>query len=299
MEDLRGGLPVTNRFSKTNLTFMLALAFFLSSSMPLHQNFAFGNQAETESESQEEEPVVNPLLRGKDEEWEAELGASDQGNSEPDAPPGFAGASTASGGAPRQLTVYERRSLESGEARGGEWCRQTFITTALPDETASNGWICTPIPEGGEELDVAAAREAGRAAFVKAASGIGTVKSNPAADSTILVGMETFFWVDGVRNVNAQTSQDGFDLTVEGRPVEYVWDFGDGTSYRGTAGTAGIKASEISHTFERRAWHTITVSVLWEVTFTADGTQLGDPEQLDTTVSTELPVSDVVGILTQ
>ncbi len=250
-----------------------------------------------EEKTKEQDPTTELGARANQGGWEAFIHL--QGNVGGSGNPDFTGASTASGGTPRQLTVYERRSLESGEARDGEWCRQTFITTATPDETAVNGWICTPIPEGGEELDVAAAREAGRAAFLEAASGIGSVGTNPAADSTILVGMETFFWVDGIRNVNTQTSQDGFDLTIEGQPVEYVWDFGDGTAYRGTAGTPGIQASEITHTFERRAWHTITVSVLWNVTFTANGTQLGDPEQLDTTITTQLPVSDVVGIITE
>ncbi len=79
----------------------------------------------------------------------------------------------------------------------------------------------------------------------------GSIRINP---SQGLVGAESWFWVEGYdgKPVTHSTDALGIPVTVEARPMEFLWTFGDGTTLITTSpGVAFPKESEIRHVFER------------------------------------------------
>lgn len=79
----------------------------------------------------------------------------------------------------------------------------------------------------------------------------GLVRINP---SQGLVGAESWFWIEGYdgKPVTHSTDALGIPVTVEARPMEFLWSFGDGTTVVTTSpGVAFPRESEIRHVFER------------------------------------------------
>lgn len=79
----------------------------------------------------------------------------------------------------------------------------------------------------------------------------GSIRINPTQG---LVGAESWFWVEGYdgKPVIHSTDALGIAVTVEARPMEFFWSFGDGTTVVTTSpGVAFPKQSEIRHVFER------------------------------------------------
>jgi hypothetical protein len=79
-----------------------------------------------------------------------------------------------------------------------------------------------------------------------------TIGVNPEGGG--LVGVETWFWVEGYGGeaITHPTSAFGIPVEVEARPSSYRWSFGDGSVVGSDSlGKAYPQRSEIRHTYER------------------------------------------------
>lgn len=217
--------------------------------------------------------------------------------------PGAAGNPTPARSGPRQeLSEWEQaiREMPTFE-QNGELCRYTN-SPILAQLNRINGGSgdgripvrCTPIQETAARE---AAVTAGREAATRLTADAGTVKSSPPAGKTVLVGRETYFWVEGTGQLTKSVQQDGFDLGIKADPANYIWDFGDSTTLRGNAGTPGEQTSEINHIYNQPGTYTVTARITWEISFTSDGNLVVPPEQVETATTLTLPVSEIRGLL--
>ncbi len=99
-----------------------------------------------------------------------------------------------------------------------------------------------------------------------------TVRRSPSGRS--LVGVPTWFWVDGADDVVAATaSVPGMSVTATASPGAVRFDLGDGTTMecagRGTPYEAGA-TSDCTHTYERAGHYTVTSTILWTGTYTVN-----------------------------
>ncbi len=220
-----------------------------------------------------------------------------------DQKPGGTGNPTpARSGPRRELSAWERDILNMPTFESnGELCRYVNSPIIAELDRLNGGSGDGRIPVRCTQIQEAAAREAavtaGRAAAARLTADAGTVRSSPPAGKTVLVGRETYFWLEGTGQLTESVQQDGFDLGIKADPVNYVWDFGDGTTVRGNAGTPGEQASEINHIYDQPGTYTIAARVTWEISFTSDGTLVVPPEQVETATSLTLPVSEVRALL--
>ena len=114
-----------------------------------------------------------------------------------------------------------------------------------------------------------------------------------------LVGLPTYFWLDGVARREAVRSEAGWRLRIVAQPVGYTWRFGDGEQVTGGPGRAQPpQSSQIQHTYAELGRYEVTVQVAWHVTFRVDGRVLDAPGQFTTTATTALTVDELRARLT-
>lgn len=83
-----------------------------------------------------------------------------------------------------------------------------------------------------------------------------------------LTGLPSYFWLENrPRPIEARAGVGGITVTAQARPVQYVWDFGDGTD-RATRGPGRRwtmkRPGNIRHTYEGKGRYTVEVEVIWE-----------------------------------
>lgn len=116
-----------------------------------------------------------------------------------------------------------------------------------------------------------------------------------------LTGLPTYFWLaNRPHGVAASAGVPGLTVTAEARPVQYVWDFGDGedlvTESSGRPWNRGRKGN-IGHTYETKGHYTVEVEVVWEARWrvgTGAWRSLGFFSNRD---SARYPVRQVVSVL--
>ena len=82
-----------------------------------------------------------------------------------------------------------------------------------------------------------------------------------------LTGLDSYFWLDPVDPITASAVAGGLVVTAEARPVEYVWNFGDGqdfvTSEPGQP-WGSHESGSISHMYESDGRYELTLEQIWE-----------------------------------
>lgn len=90
-----------------------------------------------------------------------------------------------------------------------------------------------------------------------------------------LTGLPSYFWLAREPEpISAQASAGGLVVTAEARPVEFVWDFGDGgekvTSHSGRRWSPR-RAGNIAHLYETKGRYGLTIDVIWEARWRVGG----------------------------
>ena len=103
-----------------------------------------------------------------------------------------------------------------------------------------------------------------------------SIQTDPSALEESLVGIDTWFWVEGVPEggVSASASVPGINVVATATPGAVRIDFGDGTVDECTGGgteyTAG-GTSDCTHEYQVADTYTITATVLWTGSYTVNG----------------------------
>ncbi|HVF12452.1 MAG TPA: hypothetical protein VNA87_05130 [Actinomycetota bacterium] len=83
-----------------------------------------------------------------------------------------------------------------------------------------------------------------------------------------LTGLPSFFWLaERPRPIEARAGVGGLTVTAQARPVQFIWDFGDGTDLATRdSGRRWTKARQgsIKHTYEGKSRYSVEVEVIWE-----------------------------------
>ena len=130
-----------------------------------------------------------------------------------------------------------------------------------------------------------------------------TIRTSPGAEG--LVGLDTWFWVDGVpeQGVSATASVPGMEVAATARPGGVHFELGDRTVLdcegTGVPWSPGA-TSDCTHSYNRAGHYTVTSTILWTGTYTLNG---AGPYEITTAVprtdSFELPVSEAQAINTE
>jgi hypothetical protein len=132
----------------------------------------------------------------------------------------------------------------------------------------------------------------------------GSLRVNPGHG---LVGTESWFWIEGYdgQPVTHSTDALGVPVTVEARPTEFHWSFGDGsTVITSTTGAAFPTESEVRHVFERSSasvpdGYPVEVRFNFAVRYKADGGDWIDLPAITRVATTRYPVRESQAVLTQ
>ena len=83
-----------------------------------------------------------------------------------------------------------------------------------------------------------------------------------------LTGLPSFFWLaDRPRPIEARAGVRGLTVTAQARPIQFVWDHGDGTDQapRGPGRRwTKERPGTIRHTYEGKDRYTFEVEVIWQ-----------------------------------
>ena len=115
-----------------------------------------------------------------------------------------------------------------------------------------------------------------------------------------LTGLDSFFWTDEPRAIHVTASVPGLTVAAEARPVQYVWDFGDGA--RKTTTGPGRPWSRrqpgtIAHLYERRGSYEVRVEVIWQARWRVGGGEWQPLGYFSTSDAVDYPVRQIVALL--
>jgi hypothetical protein len=83
-----------------------------------------------------------------------------------------------------------------------------------------------------------------------------------------VTGLPSYFWLARPpQPITAQASAGGVAVTAEARPVQYVWNYGDGTdeaTRRSGRRWTRWRPGSIAHVYEGKGRFRLTVEVIWE-----------------------------------
>lgn len=115
-----------------------------------------------------------------------------------------------------------------------------------------------------------------------------------------LTGLDSFFSVPPPRPIQVSASVPGFTVTAEARPVQYVWDFGDGaattTSGPGRPWTRR-RPGTIAHLYETHGTYDVGVEVMWAARWRLGSGSWRELGYFSTADSRAYPVRQVVALL--
>ncbi|HZJ50922.1 MAG TPA: hypothetical protein VFF07_08740, partial [Actinomycetota bacterium] len=124
-----------------------------------------------------------------------------------------------------------------------------------------------PPPPSPEELAQVAIDQAVAAAAVP--------KLRLAPSAVGLTGLDSFVWLaNRLEPIEAVASVPGLTVIAQARPVQYVWDFGDGatavTSHPGRPWSPQ-QPGDIAHLYEVRGAYAVGVEVIWSARWQVAG----------------------------
>jgi hypothetical protein len=148
------------------------------------------------------------------------------------------------------------------------------------------------------DLDGAARAEAQRYVeeVLRPAVSIG---ANPAARG--LVGLRSWFWVEGFVGQVTAPPISAFGMTIEVRMASgsVTWDFGDGTVEPGDLGRAYPEESTVQHAHQRSGTYTVTATIELVPEYRVDGGPWLTLPPLSATASTDHPVEERQAVVTE
>jgi hypothetical protein len=172
----------------------------------------------------------------------------------------------------------------------------TELAPAAPAPPDAGQWLCPIRPAASPTPPATGPAAIARQAGLRLIARRGTVGVLP---GRTLVGLPTYFWLDGVSRRAAQHTEDGWRLHIIAQPVGHTWRFGDGQELTGGPGQAQPpQTSEIRHTYRRLGFYDVAVQVSWHVTFQVNGQTLDAPGEFTTTATTPLTVDELRARLT-
>jgi hypothetical protein len=172
----------------------------------------------------------------------------------------------------------------------------TELPPAAPAPAEAGQWLCPIRPAASPTPPATGPAAIARQAGLRLIARRGTVGVLP---GRTLVGLPTYFWLDGVSRRTAQHTQDGWRLRIVAEPETYTWRFGDGQELTGGPGQAQPpQTSQIRHTYRQLGVYDVAVQVSWQVTFQVNGRTLDAPGEFTTTATTTLPVDELRARLT-
>ena len=118
---------------------------------------------------------------------------------------------------------------------------------------------------------------------------------------TGLTGLKSFFWIDNdMGPVSATAGVRGLTVTAQARPVEYTWDFGDGstrtTQHPGRPWTKA-RNGNVGHLYETKGGYEPTVTALWAARWRVNGGPWRDLGYFSTEGSVDYRVRQVLALL--
>ena len=122
-----------------------------------------------------------------------------------------------------------------------------------------------------------------------------------APEQTGLTGLDSYFWLaEAPGPITATAGVSGLSVTAEARPVEYVWDFGDGREQVTTdPGRPWTKTSDgsISHLYETKGSYDLGVEIIWRAHWRADDGPWQELGTFSNSAGQPYPVKEVVSVL--
>jgi hypothetical protein len=119
------------------------------------------------------------------------------------------------------------------------------------------------------------------------------------APSTVgLTGLESYAWLARrPQAIEAVASVPGLTVIAQARPVQYVWDFGDGTTlvtdHPGRPWTLH-QPGNIAHLYEGRGTYSVGVEIIWNARWRIAGGPWTDLGFFSTSGSRPYPVRQIV-----
>lgn len=193
-------------------------------------------------------------------------------------------------------------------------CRSVYFQALLTPGYLT-GTSCIPPQDPSSPASPAAAQGAATTAVASGPSPeelamIGADKAMALAPSPVievapeqigLTGLDSFFWLaEAPAPITATAGVTGLTVTAEARPVEYVWDFGDGHEEVTTEpGRPWTKTSEgsISHLYETKGSYDLGVEIVWTARWRADDGEWQTLGEFSSSASEPYPVKEVVSVL--
>jgi hypothetical protein len=118
-----------------------------------------------------------------------------------------------------------------------------------------------------------------------------------------LTGLPTYFWLEeSPRPVVATAQVPGLLVTARAEPVQYSWDFGDGSSVVTTdIGRRWTRSrpGSIKHTYETRGRYELTVQAIWRGRWQVNGGAWRELGYFVTTDRLSYPVRQMRPVLTR
>jgi hypothetical protein len=125
-----------------------------------------------------------------------------------------------------------------------------------------------------------------------------TVGVNPVAQG--LVGLSSWFWMEGFTGSATAPPISAFGLTIEVRLTSgsVTWDFGDGTRRTGDLGQAYPERSSVRHTHQRHGTYEVVAEIELVPEYRVDGGSWLALPGLQATAATAHPVEQRQAVVT-
>ena len=116
-----------------------------------------------------------------------------------------------------------------------------------------------------------------------------------------LTGLDSFFWLaEPPGPITATAGVPDLTVTAEARPIQYVWNFGDGheevTTEPGRPWTED-SAGSIAHLYETKGDYDLGVEIIWRARWRADDGEWQQLGEFSSSSSEPYPVKEVVSVL--
>jgi hypothetical protein len=115
-----------------------------------------------------------------------------------------------------------------------------------------------------------------------------------------VTGLDSYFWADRPAPITASAAVGGVIVTAEARPVQWVWDFGDGddlvTSDAGRP-YGGGEPGNIAHVYESLGRYDLSVEAIWEARWHVGRGEWRSLGYFSNSASRTYPVRQVIPIL--